>query len=223
MIMMTKKRTSALANIKLLIVVPVVGLVFLAISAYREIPIVSDKQAVPITLDKELSSSGLISSPSKVSPDLSGKSLNQAASSASRSAATSAPTPPPPPPPSGLREENGNSKEEVAENVDITPFVVVEEMPMFPGGENELLRYIAEHTNYPETAKVNNIQGRVIIRFCVTDKGGISMISVLKGVDPALDEEALRVVSALPAFNPGKQGGKAVPVWFMVPITFTLK
>lgn len=116
-------------------------------------------------------------------------------------------------------------KEEVQEEEDpeATPFVVVEEMPMFPGGDVELLKFIAEHTQYPEVAKENNIQGRVIVRFCVTSKGGVSQVSVLKGVDPELDKEAMRVVNTLPAFKPGKQGGKPVPVWYMVPITFTLK
>ena len=103
------------------------------------------------------------------------------------------------------------------------PFVVVEEMPTFPGGDVALLKYIMEHTQYPEVAKENNIQGRVIIRFCVTAKGGVSQVSVLKGVDPELDKEAIRVVNTLPPFKPGKQGGKPVPVWYMVPITFTLK
>jgi len=115
-------------------------------------------------------------------------------------------------------------KEEVQEEEpEPEPFVVVEEMPMFPGGDAELLKYIAEHTNYPEVAKENNIQGRVIVRFCVTSKGGVNQVSVLKGVDPELDTEAVRVVNSLPAFKPGKQGGKPVPVWYMVPITFTLK
>ncbi len=115
-------------------------------------------------------------------------------------------------------------KEEVQEeDPEATPFVVVEEMPMFPGGDAELLKYIADHTQYPEIAKENNIQGRVIVRFCVTSKGGVSQVSILKGVDPELDAEAIRVVNSLPAFKPGKQGGKPVPVWYMVPITFTLK
>ncbi|MCE5347451.1 MAG: energy transducer TonB [Bacteroidales bacterium] len=114
-------------------------------------------------------------------------------------------------------------KEEVQEEAEPEPFVVVEEMPMFPGGEGELLKYIAEHVEYPEIAKENNIQGRVIIRFCVTAKGGVNQVSVLKGVDPELDAEAIRVVNSLPPFKPGKQGGKPVPVWYMVPITFTLK
>jgi periplasmic protein TonB len=115
-------------------------------------------------------------------------------------------------------------KEEVQEaEPEEIPFVVVEEMPMFPGGDAELLKYIAEHTTYPDIAKENNIQGRVIVRFCVTAKGGVSQVSILKGVDPELDAEAIRVVNTLPAFKPGKQGGKPVPVWYMVPITFTLK
>ncbi len=116
------------------------------------------------------------------------------------------------------------AKEEVQEaEPEEVPFVVVEEMPMFPGGDAELLKYIAEHTNYPEVAKENNIQGKVIVRFCVTAKGGVSQVSILKGVDPELDKEAIRVVNTLPAFKPGKQGGKPVPVWYMVPITFQLK
>jgi TonB family C-terminal domain len=115
-------------------------------------------------------------------------------------------------------------KEEVQEaEAEPEPFVVVEEMPSFPGGDVALLKYIMEHTQYPEVAKENNIQGRVIIRFCVTAKGGVSQVSVLKGVDPELDKEAIRVVNTLPPFKPGKQGGKPVPVWYMVPITFTLK
>jgi protein TonB len=115
-------------------------------------------------------------------------------------------------------------KEEVqeAEKEEI-PFVVVEEMPSYPGGDVELLKYIFAHIQYPEVAKENNIQGRVIVRFCVTAKGGVSQVSILKGVDPELDEEAMRVVRELPAFKPGKQGGKPVPVWYMVPITYTLK
>ena len=123
-----------------------------------------------------------------------------------------------------VEEAPQQAKEEVQEaEAEPEPFVVVEEMPMFPGGDAALLTYIGEHTNYPEVAKENNIQGRVIVRFCVTSKGGVNQVSVLKGVDPELDKEAVRVVGTLPTFKPGKQGGKPVPVWYMVPITFTLK
>jgi protein TonB len=102
------------------------------------------------------------------------------------------------------------------------PFVVVEEMPMYPGGEGELLRFIAENTKYPEAAKAEKIQGKVIIRFVVNTAGDTEGISVLKGVHPLLDAEAVRVVSLLSGFKPGKQGGVAVPVWYMVPINFAL-
>jgi TonB family protein len=183
--MMTKKRTSTIAGFKILIVIPVAAIIFMAISAYREIPYSSVKQIIPVIETQNLSSE-------------------------SRSELR-APPPPPPPPPTQSSES-----EEV-------PFVVVEEMPMFPGGDRALLNYIREYTNYPEASKAQNIQGRVIIRFCVTAKGGVSLVSVLKGVAPELDAEAVRVVKTLPTFNPGKQGGKPVPVWYMVPITFTLK
>jgi TonB family protein len=102
------------------------------------------------------------------------------------------------------------------------PFVVVEEMPMYPGGEGELLKFIAENTKFPESAKAEKIQGKVIIRFIVNTEGNTEGISVLKGVHPLLDAEAVRVVSMLSGFKPGMQGGKAVPVWYMVPINFTL-
>jgi TonB family protein len=102
------------------------------------------------------------------------------------------------------------------------PYVVVEEMPLFPGGDSALLAFIGKNTKYPEDAKSNGIEGRVIIRFCITDTGTIDLVTVMKGVDPSIDAEAIRVVKSLPKFTPGKQGGKPVNVWFMVPITFTL-
>jgi periplasmic protein TonB len=103
-----------------------------------------------------------------------------------------------------------------------TPYVAVDEMPMFPGGEAALMKYIASNIEYPLNSAENNVQGKVIIRFCVTAEGGINQISVLKGVDSDLDKEAVRVVNKLPAFKPGKKEGVAVPVWYMVPITFRL-
>lgn len=102
-------------------------------------------------------------------------------------------------------------------------FVVVEEMPSFPGGDKALMDYINSNINYPEIAKENNIQGRVILRFCVTYKGSVDQVTVLKPVDPALDNEAIRVIKSLPAWKPGKQGGKPVNVWYSVPVTFQLK
>ncbi len=115
-------------------------------------------------------------------------------------------------------------KEEIKEaEPESEPFVIVEEMPMYPGGDAELLRYLRENAIYPEVAKENNIQGRVILKFCVTSTGDITKISILKPIDPELDAEAIRVVSTLPKFKPGKQGGKPVPVWYQAYINFRLQ
>lgn len=123
-----------------------------------------------------------------------------------------APPPPPPPPPAPPTMLGSD-----------TTWTNVEEMPVFPGGEEALLKYIAENTKYPETAKEQSIQGKILVRFCITSKGGITQVSVLQGVSPDLDNEAMRVIKTLPEFEPGKQGGKPVSVWFVIPITFTLK
>ncbi|HZK61637.1 MAG TPA: energy transducer TonB, partial [Anaerovoracaceae bacterium] len=102
------------------------------------------------------------------------------------------------------------------------PFVMVEEMPQYPGGDAELLNFIKSNTKYPESAKAEKIQGRVIVRFVVNTDGKTEGLSVLKGVHPLLDAEAVRVISMLSGFRPGMQGGKPVNVWYMVPVTFTL-
>jgi protein TonB len=131
--------------------------------------------------------------------------------------------PPPAPPPTKASELKATAVPVKEESVDgEIPFVVVEEMPMYPGGDEALLKYIAENVKYPEAAKNQKNQGRVIVRFCVTAKGGVDLISVLKSVAPDLDAEAIRVVQTLKDFKPGRQGGKDVPVWYMVPITFAL-
>ena len=103
------------------------------------------------------------------------------------------------------------------------PLVYAEQMPEFiAGGEAGLRQYIAEHIEYPELAQENDIQGTVYIRFVVTKTGTIGDVQVVRGVDPLLDEEAVRVVKSLPKFKPGMQGGRPVPVWFSVPIVFQL-
>ncbi len=102
------------------------------------------------------------------------------------------------------------------------PFVVVEEMPMFPGGETALNSYIATNIKYPEAARKEGIEGKVIVKFCINDKGGVERISVLRGVSKELDKEAVRVISTLPEFLPGKQGGVPVYVWYIAPVKFAL-
>ncbi len=102
------------------------------------------------------------------------------------------------------------------------PFVVVEQMPVYPGGDAELLNFIKNNTKYPEQAKAEKIEGRVILRFVVTTDGKTEAISILKGVHPLLDTEALRVVSTISGWQPGMQDGKPVHVWYMVPVSFNL-
>lgn len=114
-------------------------------------------------------------------------------------------------------------QEEIQEEAPQEVFVVVEEMPSFPGGDVELFKFIYDNIKYPELAKENNIQGKVILRFCVTYKGTVDQVSIVRGVDPSLNNEAIRVIKMLPLWKPGKQGGKPVNVWYSVPINFQLK
>jgi periplasmic protein TonB len=110
----------------------------------------------------------------------------------------------------------------VEEEVEPISFAVVEDKPIFPGGDAALMKYIADNTKYPEIAKENGIQGRVFIQFVIDKTGKVTKVQVAKGVDPYLDEEAVRVVKSLPNWSPGKQRGKPVPVTFVVPINFKL-
>ncbi len=112
-------------------------------------------------------------------------------------------------------------EEEAEENQPV--FIIVEEMPEFPGGMKALTSYIAKAIKYPVIAQENGIQGKVYVSFVVDTKGRVTNAKVIRGVDPALDEEALRVVNSLPLWKPGRQGGKAVRVSFSVPISFVLQ
>jgi periplasmic protein TonB len=114
-------------------------------------------------------------------------------------------------------------KEEIVEKeTEQEPFLMVQEMPEPQGGISLLYKYIADNTNYPVIAKENNIQGKVYVRFCVTAKGTVEQVSILRGVDSDLDAEAIRIVKTFPTFKPGKQEGKPVAVWFSVDINFQL-
>ena len=104
-----------------------------------------------------------------------------------------------------------------------TVFIIVEDMPEFPGGEIALRKYIAENVRYPEMAKENDIQGTVYVRFVVDTDGSVNNVEILRGVDPLLDKEARRVVETLPKWKPGRQRGKAVKVSHSVPIKFALQ
>ena len=102
-------------------------------------------------------------------------------------------------------------------------FDVVEQMPSFPGGQAALMQYLAKNIKYPVVAEENGIQGRVIVTFVVGKTGAISNVQVAKGVDPSLDKEAVRVVSSMPNWIPGKQNGQSVNVKYTVPVMFKLQ
>jgi periplasmic protein TonB len=103
-------------------------------------------------------------------------------------------------------------------------FFIVEDMPMFQGGGKENFReYIAQNLQYPPIAAENGISGRVFVQFAVNAKGEVVDVIVVRGVDPALDKEAVRVVKSSPKWTPGKQRGRPVKVQFTFPIVFVLQ
>jgi len=157
--------------------------------------------------------------------------------------------PPPPPPPKAVTQiKIVSNNVKVNDNVDIDVeanmntkvadyvppeqedsvpeqhiFVVVEQMPRFPGGQAALMKYLATHIKYPELAKESGIQGRVFINFVVEPDGHIDHVKVLRGIGGGCDEEAVRVVKSMPKWIPGKQRGKPVRVSFNLPVKFTLE
>ena len=101
-------------------------------------------------------------------------------------------------------------------------FQVVEQQPEFPGGMAELMKYLEKNLRYPQICKEQGVQGRVFLQFVVNTDSTISNIEVVKSVNPHLDKEAVRVVSSMPKWVPGRQRGKPVRARFILPITFRL-
>ena len=102
-------------------------------------------------------------------------------------------------------------------------FAIVEKMPQFPGGEKAINEFISKTLQYPVIAQENGIQGKVVCSFIINQDGSVTDAEVISGVDPSLDREALRIVSAMPKWTPGTQRGKAVRVKYTMPVTFTLQ
>lgn len=103
-----------------------------------------------------------------------------------------------------------------------TPLTVVDQMPQFPGGEREMLRFIKNNLRYPVSAQENNIQGTVLINFVVDKEGNITNIKIIKSIGYGCDEESKRVMEKMPRWTPGKQRGQPVLVSFTMPIRFVL-
>ena len=96
-------------------------------------------------------------------------------------------------------------------------------LPVFPGGESALLAYVAQHLKYPEQAKKDRVEGVVLLRFVVLENGHIGEVQTIKSLEPHCDAEAKRVIKTLPPFAPSKQQGKAVRVWYTLPIRFMIR
>ena len=119
---------------------------------------------------------------------------------------------------------DGGSKNEttVATDDEEPVFLIVEEMPVFPGGKEALGTYISKSVKYPEEARKERIQGKVFVSFVVAKDGNVKQSKIERSIHPTLDKEALRVINSLPTWKPGKQRGKLVNVRFTVPINFAL-
>jgi TonB family protein len=171
--MMTKERSRTLANLKLLLVLPVIAIVLIAFSSCRDKPV------------------GTANTTEEIAPP---------------------PPPSPPPPPPTYTVSNGD-----------TTWAVVDEMPLYKGGNEALRDYVVRHIIYPQAAALKGAQGQVVVRFVVKPNGTVGKASVLKGFDPELDAEAIRVIGTLPVFEkPGYNDGRAVAVWYILPINFAL-
>jgi TonB family protein len=118
--------------------------------------------------------------------------------------------PPPPPKPPTMQ---GND----------TAWQIVDEIPLLPGGSELLMNYITKNIKYPDRAKEQGIQGKVIVKFFISSKGYVSGHEIKKSASPDLDAEALRVLKTITRFEPARRDGKAVPAWYDIPIIFTLK
>ena len=114
-------------------------------------------------------------------------------------------------------------EEEVVEEESI-PFALVEKKPSFMGGDaNTFSAWVNQHLEYPEVARENGVSGRVMLQFTVNPNGTVTDVKVLRGVDPALDKEAVRVISSSPKWEPGRQRDRAVKVTYTFPVVFQLR
>ncbi len=102
-------------------------------------------------------------------------------------------------------------------------FIVVEDAPSYPGGDEARIRFLNENIRYPQMARESGIQGTVFITFVVERDGSITDVRILRGIGGGCDEEAIRVIKSMPKWNPGKQRGRPVRVQFNMPIRFTLQ
>lgn len=99
-------------------------------------------------------------------------------------------------------------------------YIMVEKRAEFPGGQSEMLKYIQDNRQYPDEAKENDVHGKVLVSFIVERDGTLSDVKVMRGIGSGCDEEAVRVITSMPKWKPGEQGGKAVRTSLTLPVTF---
>ena len=114
------------------------------------------------------------------------------------------------------------NRDEVVRKDTASVFEVVDEMPQFPGGFSAMMNYVGQNIKYPAEAVAKGLEGRVVVQFVVDKEGNLQDVKVIKGIDPLLDQEAVRVISSMPQWIPGKQKGKAVNVQFNMPLQFQI-
>lgn len=122
-----------------------------------------------------------------------------------------------------LFEDQGSA---IVEEVDFSnqkTYVIVDEMPVFPGGDQELIKYISDNLDYPQEAMENGVQGRVFVKIIVEPNGSISNAKIIRGLGYGCDEEAIRVIESMPNWKPGMKDGEAVRVNMSVPVNFKLQ
>jgi len=125
----------------------------------------------------------------------------------------------------GTDDEKGVDIADLANHqviVEDKPLIGVEQMPVFPGGEGELMKFIGDNLRYPASALELGIEGRVTIRFVVSRTGDVTSVEIIRGLDPTCDKEAMRVVKLMPKWIPGRQNGRNVSVYFTLPILFRI-
>jgi periplasmic protein TonB len=111
----------------------------------------------------------------------------------------------------------------IADSSNKKVFTFVEQMPIYPGGEEKMYKFISKHLKYPEKAKRKKIEGKVLIKFMVNEDGLIENITILKDIGYGCGEAAANVISQMPAWVAGKQNGKSVNVYYTIPFQFSLK
>ena len=107
-----------------------------------------------------------------------------------------------------------------SDDSDNSVYAMVDERAQFPGGQNEMLKYLQENLQYPEAAKANNVHGRVFVKFIVERDGSLSDIQIFRGLGSGCDEEAIRLIQSMPKWKPGKNKGKEVRTSMTVPVNF---